>query len=77
MRDTAEAPAVPVVDPNTVFTRATFTETFGLKGRSLQREIRLGPLRVAKRCGRLYVLGAWALEWLAAGALKRQKTPDA
>jgi hypothetical protein len=66
-----------------VYVAASFKATFGLRDCSMQREVRLGRLRITKRCGRLYVLGVWALEWLATGELKRrppesgQKTPNA
>ena len=33
------------------------------------REVREGRLRIAKRPGRYYLLGAWLLEWLQAGEL--------
>ena len=67
-----EPPPPPaVVHPNTVYLAATFKATFGLRGTSLPREVRSGRLRVSKRCGRYYILGAWALDWIRAGEVKR------
>lgn len=43
----------------------------GFRTTTLRREIRLGRLRAAKRGGRYFFLGAWLLEWLAAGEVRR------
>ena len=41
---------------------------------SIRREVREGRLRISKRAGRYYLLGAWLLEWLEAGEVTpRQK----
>jgi hypothetical protein len=45
---------------------------FGLKASSVRREVRLGRLRMSKRCGRHYCLGKWVLQWLENGELKRR-----
>jgi hypothetical protein len=45
----------------------------GLKRDTLRREVRLGRLRVAKRAGRYYVLGAWLLQWLEGGEVRRRR----
>jgi hypothetical protein len=42
-----------------------------LKASSVRREVRLGRLRMSKRCGRHYCLGKWILQWLESGELKR------
>jgi hypothetical protein len=39
---------------------------------TLRREVRRGRLRVSKRAGRYYVLGAWLLEWLRTGEIRRR-----
>lgn len=46
---------------------------FGLKPSSVRREVRLGRLRIAKRCGRYYCLGQWVQQWIESGELKRQQ----
>jgi hypothetical protein len=68
----AEAAAAPVqvVEPNAVLSANAFRRLFGLRPSSLAREVREGRLRVSKRCGKYYILGQWALDWLAAGELK-------
>jgi len=48
---------------------------FGLKATSVRREVRLGRLRIAKRCGRYYCLGQWVLQWLGEGELKSTPAP--
>jgi hypothetical protein len=37
---------------------------------TLNRELRQGRLRVTKRAGKYFVLGAWLLEWLRAGEVR-------
>jgi hypothetical protein len=44
---------------------------FRLRKSTLRREIREGRLRVSRRAGRYFVLGAWLLEWLEAGEVHR------
>jgi len=46
--------------------------TFKLSGSSVRREVRLGRLRIAKRCGKYVCLGAWVLQWIEAGELRRR-----
>jgi hypothetical protein len=43
----------------------------GLARGCLPREIRLRRLRASKRAGRYFILGAWLLEWIAGGELRR------
>jgi hypothetical protein len=40
---------------------------------TVRREVREGRLRVSKRAGRYYLLGAWLLEWIAAGELPHRQ----
>src|SRR5262249_37654821 len=67
------APAAPlavhVVHPNAVYTVAQAQAALGLRANSLKREIRQKRLRVARRCGRYYLLGEWILLWLRAGVV--------
>jgi hypothetical protein len=58
-----------VIDPNGVYLPETVRKALKLRASSIRREVREGRLRVAKRCGRHYLLGTWILEWLAAGEL--------
>ncbi len=63
-----------VVYPSAVYTVDDLRRIFGLKVSSVRREVRLGRLRIAKRCGRYYCLGQWVLQWLGEGELKAQTT---
>jgi hypothetical protein len=40
---------------------------------TLNRELRLGRLRVAKRAGRYFLLGEWLLSWLRNGEVPRKE----
>jgi len=40
---------------------------------TLNRELRLGRLRVAKRAGKYFLLGEWLLDWLKAGEVSRKR----
>jgi hypothetical protein len=60
---------VPIIDPRGVYTLAQARLTLGLRRSSLSREIRLGRLKVAKRCGKYFIKGAWLIEWLDDGEL--------
>ena len=61
-----------VVYPGAVYTVQDLRQIFGLKASSVRREVRLGRLRIAKRCGRYYCLGQWVLQWFTNGELKPQ-----
>lgn len=66
----AGTPAAPfVIEPNGVYLPETVRKALKLRASSLRREIREQRLRVAKRCGRYYLLGSWLLEWIAGGEL--------
>jgi hypothetical protein len=58
--------------PTSVYTMDQLRRAFGLKTSSLAREIREKRLRVSKRCGKYYFLGAWVIEWLLPGELKKK-----
>jgi hypothetical protein len=64
-------PSAPplVLDPLRVFTAEEFRRAFGLRSSTLRREVRQRRLRVAKRAGKYFILGEWALEWLRGGEL--------
>jgi hypothetical protein len=59
-----------VVCPTTIYSAPQLRAALGLRSSTLRREIRLGNLRVSKRAGRYFFLGAWVLQWLEAGELK-------
>jgi hypothetical protein len=70
------APPVPTIAAGQVYTLAALTEALGLRRGTLPRELRLGRLRHAKRAGKVFILGAWVLDWLAAGERKRPADED-
>jgi hypothetical protein len=45
----------------------------GLAKGCLPREIRLGRLRASKRAGKYLIVGAWLLEWIESGEVKRRE----
>jgi hypothetical protein len=62
---------VPIIHPNAVFDKKALGELLFLKDSTIGREVRLGRLRVSRRAGRYYFLGAWILQWLRAGEVCR------
>jgi hypothetical protein len=71
------AQALPhVIDPRAVYFPEDVRRIFRLKASTIRREVREGRLRVAKRAGRYYLLGAWLLAWIEAGELKRCPAAD-
>jgi hypothetical protein len=66
-----KTPPPPVIDPRAVFTRLQATALLGLQPSTLATEIRKGRLRVSRRAGRYFILGAWLLQWIRAGERKR------
>lgn len=65
----------PVIPANAVYSLAQAARALGLRKNCLPREARLRRLRVAKRAGRYFVLGAWLLDWLAAGEVGSTRAP--
>jgi hypothetical protein len=65
-----------VIHPTSVYSLEAAREALGLARATLGREIRLGRLRVSKRAGRYFILGAWLLEWLEAGEVRRKPVAD-
>ena len=70
-------PEPHVVAANGIYTVGSATRAPGLSKSSLPREIRQGRLRVAKRAGRYFILGAWLLEWLQSGERRRDREEKA
>src|SRR4051812_28991748 len=67
------APAPFVVHPRAVYRPAQLREGLGLAADTIAREARLGRLRITKRGGKVYILGKWVLQWLAAGEVKKAR----
>jgi hypothetical protein len=71
VNDPTTAPqVVTIVNENSVFDLPGFVATFNLKKSSLRREIKMGRIKVYKRCGRYFLLGADVLLWLRGGQVK-------
>jgi hypothetical protein len=70
------APARPphLIHPLAVYTLPSARSALGLAKSSLNREIRLKRLRVARRGGRYFILGEWLLAWLRGGEVGRRET---
>jgi hypothetical protein len=69
---TARLPAVPLIDPNHVFTRESLTATLGLCENTVGREVRKGRLRVSRSAGSYWILGKWVIDWIEGGELQRR-----
>ena len=67
-----DPPSAPVINPRAVYGLASAAAVLGLARGTLPREIRLGRLRVAKRAGKYFILGAWLLDWIRGGELTRR-----
>jgi hypothetical protein len=63
--------AAPVIERTAVYSVEQLRAALALNQTTLDREIRKGRLRCAKRAGRRWVLGVWVLQWLAGGEKKR------
>jgi hypothetical protein len=61
----------PIVHPDTVYTVEQLQAALRLRPSTVARECRLKRLRHSKRAGRIYVLGAWVLQWIIGGEVKR------
>src|SRR5262245_56152451 len=61
-----------VIHPAAVYFVENLRHIFKLSGSSVRREVRLGRLRIAKRCGRYFCLGKWVLQWIEEGELRRR-----
>jgi hypothetical protein len=58
-----------IIHATAIYTVEDLRCIFGLKTSSVRREVRLGRLRIARRCGRYYCLGKWVLQWIGDGEL--------
>jgi hypothetical protein len=61
-----------VIEPTAVYTVEDLRRLFKLGSSSVRREVRLGRLRIAKRCGRYLCLGEWVQQWIEGGELRRR-----
>ena len=60
-----------IIVPTAVYDLEAARSALALTRTTLNRELRLGRLRVAKRAGKIFVLGEWLLAWLRAGEVRR------
>jgi hypothetical protein len=66
-----------VIHPNAVYSREDLQRILKLRPSTIRREVRKGRLKVAKRSGRYYFLGAWVLEWLETGQIQPRQEVSA
>lgn len=59
-----------VINPSAIYTLDDLAR-IGVKASAVRREHRAGRLRISKRLGRYFVLGAWLLEWIEAGEMRK------
>jgi len=64
-----------VIHPDAVYFPEDVRRLFRLKASTIRSEKRAGRLRVAKRAGRYFILGAWLLEWLRSGEMLSNRPP--
>jgi hypothetical protein len=62
-----------VIEPTAVYTVESLRAALGLTKSTVNREVRLGRLRVTKRAGKYFLLGTWILEWLRSGEVCRKR----
>jgi hypothetical protein len=67
----AVPPPPRTIDDNALHPVSEWTRILNLPANCLKREARLGRLRVSKRAGKLWCLGAWIKEWVASGEVRR------
>lgn len=67
-------PTPHIIQPTAVYFVDDARTLLRLRASSLRREIRLGRLRVTKRCGRYYILGKWLIDWIESGELAKRQS---
>jgi len=70
-RRPAAPPAPHVIIETAIYTVEAAMVALKLCPSTIRREVRQGRLRIAKRAGRYYLLGAWLLEWVRGGEVVR------
>lgn len=68
---TVSAGAPHVIHPTATYTKGQLIDALGLKSSTLRREVRERRLRVSRRAGKYYFLGAWVLEWIEKGEIEK------
>jgi hypothetical protein len=66
--------AVHVIAPTGVYFVEDAKRILRLKESTIRREVREGRLRISKRAGRYFILGAWLLAWIRGGEVRRRET---
>jgi len=69
----ADLTAVRIIPRDAVLDLRDLSGSLGVSLAGLKRAARLGQLRVSRRCGRYWVLGAWVHEWLEGGCRTKRK----
>ncbi len=59
-----------LIEPNSVWSLKSAQKALSLGRNALRNEVRMGQLRMARRCNRCWFLGSWLLEWLENGSVK-------
>jgi hypothetical protein len=73
MRRKAAATSFPDIPPTAIFTAAQLIELLGLTANTIRRAVRRGDLRVSRRAGKYFVIGAWVHQWIEGGEVQRQR----
>jgi hypothetical protein len=71
--DAGVVPAIRRIPDDAVLTLHELRAILALPKSCLGREVRNGRLRVSRRSGRYWVLGAWVHEWLTTGEVQRKQ----
>jgi hypothetical protein len=69
--------SVHIIDPNGIYFVDDARSLLRLRASTIRREVREGRLRIAKRAGRYYVLGAWLIQWIQEGELRHRNRDGA
>jgi len=73
MSDQQPADSGPAhIDRDSIYKPHHLSELLGVPLSGVLRAIRAGELRSSRRRGRTLVLGAWVLQWLEAGEVRRR-----
>jgi hypothetical protein len=65
------ATSIHVIHPTGVYVAEDLRRLLRLRASTVRREVREGRLRVSKRAGRRFFLGAWVLSWLESGEITK------
>src|SRR5262249_26475628 len=74
----ARTPPMPepihTIDPNGIYFLDQAQSILRLRKSTIRREHREGRLRIARRAGRIIILGAWLIEWIKGGEVKAKES---